>query len=586
MSKLRLFTKLIILFQLVILLSLGILGWQMISISKAALEKNIYQHLNSLANNLAEEATQYLANLNLRFAFILTLKNLSSLAEESKYLTRILESNRDFANFSLINIANKKIEIQIGEPAFLNLDNQLFPQAVSLDKVKLGDVYFLNGVPCIDVIYPLREKRILFTIVKLEKLLRKIEINFDRTGKTYLIDNQNKIITAKKDINSIAEFPENLREELKKNSGNVNFFWRGKNWISVFQRAKSLNWTIFLLQEEREAFAAVERMSSNALVWLLICVSGAGLIAFFVAKNLSKPIGRLSHYAEILGKGDLNKKIDLETNTYEISLLADSFNKMAEDLKKAQQMLVEREKYKQQLEIARSIQDSFLVKTYPQIQGLQMHAFYRAAEEVGGDYYDFFWLNDHCLGLVIGDVSGKGVPASLLMMAVRAVLRSIVSPLATASEILKQTNAILFKDIKRGVFVSMFLGIIDIAEKRLNYASAGHNPLLLIRDNEALWFKKNGLAIGIDSGKIFNEEVKDFYLDLKTGDTFLAYTDGIIEARNKFDEEFGEKHMEQIALRSAYSCQGLIIAINEGLKEFVGENKQFDDITMVAFKIE
>ncbi|MFH1259193.1 MAG: SpoIIE family protein phosphatase [Elusimicrobiota bacterium] len=585
-KKFSLSTKFIVLFELLILFSLGTFGWQMINVSKSALRKNINQQFDTQVENLAKETDRYLANLNLQFAYVLTLKNLPSLDKKRAYLTRILENLSDFASLSLIDTKLNKIELQIGDPSFLSPNNRLLREASDLDKVILDELNLENNIPCLDVIYPAGENLVLLTKVKLTGLMAKIGIQPGKTGKVYLITKRNKIFETKKLGNPVAEFPRELNEELEKNSGRFAFYWKNKNWISSFRHTTNLNWTILMIQEEKEAFAAIEKMRLSALLWMFFSIIGAGFSTFYLAKSLSWPITKLSSYAEILGKGDLDTTIDIRTNTYEISVLAKSLTNMAKDLKIAQQSLVEQEKYKQQLEIARSIQNSFLVKTYPPIQGMQMHAFCQSAEEVGGDFYDFFWLNDHRLGIVLGDVSGKGVPASLLMMAIRAVLRSIISPSALAGEILQQANAILYKDIKRGVFISMFLGFIDLANKRLNYASAGHNPSLLIRENKPFWFSKSGLAIGIDSGKIFNQEVQDCFMDLKDHDLFLAYTDGVVEARNELGEDFGEKRLEKIALRYPYNCQSLIVAINEELKRFVKTAKPYDDITMVSFKIE
>jgi sigma-B regulation protein RsbU (phosphoserine phosphatase) len=239
------------------------------------------------------------------------------------------------------------------------------------------------------------------------------------------------------------------------------------------------------------------------------------------------------------------------------------------------------------LVVAHEIQRILLPARSPEIAGYQISGINIPARQVSGDYYDYVPIDaGHC-GVVIADVSGKGVPASLIMAMCRSVLRSQAGGQLSPAGVLRAVNAQLFPDIKEDMFISMAYAILDAQSSTITLCRAGHDAPLLYRAKDRTISRINppGMALGIDDGGVFNRVTNDFALTLETDDCLILYTDGVTEALDPRGEEFGmEKMVESIQASAGEGTAGIIARLTDDLRAFIGPHPQNDDITLIAIR--
>ncbi len=344
--------------------------------------------------------------------------------------------------------------------------------------------------------------------------------------------------------------------------------------------------TIRLGFSGKEIAATIKKVK-NIIFAITVFVLVLGLIiSWILVSFITKPIGILTKGVRIIGTGNLDYKIIIPTKD-EIGQLAETFNEMTQKLKNAQEKLIEGARLKKELQIAQQIQQSLLPKKCPENASFDIGAFYKAAKEIGGDYYDFFWITPEKLGLVIADVSGKGIPGSLGMALTRSIFRSQITKTSPPAEVLAKTNILVCRDIKKGLFVTMLFAILDTKNKTFQYASAGHNPLLLIQQNKASWTKSSGIALGIATETLFNQNIKQETISLSENDLIIFYTDGITEAMNRKKEEFGESRLEKAVLNyKDNTAQNIINKLKKEIENFTAGAEQNDDITLISLKVQ
>ena len=250
----------------------------------------------------------------------------------------------------------------------------------------------------------------------------------------------------------------------------------------------------------------------------------------------------------------------------------------------------DKEKYRRELErktfeieMARSIQQTFLPESTPRLEGFDVAAFSLPALEVGGDFYDFIPISQDKWGIVIADVSGKGFPAALFMALSRTCVRASAMGRTTASEAICMANNLIAEDDRSGMFVTLFYAILDPQKGQLRYVNAGHNPPLLCKGygGDVVLLGGHGIALGV-MDKINLQEVE---LRLANNDIVVFYTDGITEAVNGKEEEFGlERLIKLITQNSHLTAQELIDRIKSTVIDFTQGQAQFDDLTLVVLK--
>jgi sigma-B regulation protein RsbU (phosphoserine phosphatase) len=231
---------------------------------------------------------------------------------------------------------------------------------------------------------------------------------------------------------------------------------------------------------------------------------------------------------------------------------------------------------------------SFLPANDPQFKGLDIAARCIPALEVGGDYYDFVRLDENRFGIIIGDVSGKGTHAAFYMTLAKGFVKALSKTVGSSSEFLIKINELFYENVDRGTFISMIYAIFDVGDRTLSFSRAGHNPVIAKHSGkrELELLNPVGLALGLEKGTIFNRTIKEIKVDMQKGDTFVFYTDGFTEARNKFNMEFGEQKLTDIISQSLeLSAKEILENTIAGLKTFTGKALQHDDMTMVVVKI-
>jgi serine phosphatase RsbU (regulator of sigma subunit)/predicted ester cyclase len=247
-----------------------------------------------------------------------------------------------------------------------------------------------------------------------------------------------------------------------------------------------------------------------------------------------------------------------------------------------EQEIRERERVEQELQVARSIQRASLPKEVPDLEGWQISPFYQPAREVGGDFYDFLELIDGRLGIVVGDATGKGVPAALVMSSTRSMLRALARASNSPGEVLEQVNDLLVSDIPPNMFVTCFYAILDPESGRLSYANAGHDLPYLHRNGDAEELRARGMPLGLMPGMGYEEKK----IELDVGESALFYSDGLVEAHDPKGEMFGFPRVRALVAEHAEEA-ALGDYLLEELYSFVGEGwEQEDDITLLTLKRE
>lgn len=239
------------------------------------------------------------------------------------------------------------------------------------------------------------------------------------------------------------------------------------------------------------------------------------------------------------------------------------------------------------LETAREIQSILLPSTAPEIPGFEISGINIPARHVSGDYYDYVRVDEHRWGIVIADVSGKGIPAALITGMCRSLLRGAAPGAPSAVAALQHVNRQLYPDIKEDMFVSMLYLVIDMRTNDVTVARAGHDPPLLYRatGSEVILLRPPGMAVGIDSGGVFDRVVAEETVTLAPGDGILLYTDGATEALDRHDTEFGLARLTQAVQANApKGAAATVKNIADELREFAGDAPQHDDITLISIR--
>ncbi len=239
------------------------------------------------------------------------------------------------------------------------------------------------------------------------------------------------------------------------------------------------------------------------------------------------------------------------------------------------------------LEVAREIQRILLPSTAPETRDFQISGINIPARQVSGDYFDYIRVDEGRVGVAIADVSGKGVPASLIMAMCRSVLRSQAAGNHSAADVLHKVNRQLYPDIKEDMFISMAYVILDDDHDSATLCRAGHDAPFLYsaKDHSVSRINPPGMALGIDSGNVFDRVTGDFSVKLEPNDCLILYTDGVTEALDRKGFEFGAKKMiESILASSGEGAPGIVKRVTDDLRNFVGAYPQNDDVTLIVIR--
>ena len=424
-----------------------------------------------------------------------------------------------------------------------------------------------------------------------------------------------------RDLRKLSDEPELAAAVSRMVAGDEDFIsltLEGKNYYLAFAPIPEVDWSFGTLISEEEATlpakmsrergeAQMNRFGSELYMRFLKYSLGAAV--FFalllwlltrsstrVAKSFSQPIMELADGAREIASGNLDKKLEIKTGD-EIELLADSFNDMTDELKTQMKNLAavtaERERTATELNVATNIQRSMLPNIFPAFPErgeFDLYAMTDPAKEVGGDFYDFYLIDEDHLALTIADVSGKGIPASLFMVISKTLLKNfalmssgeddLASAVACANDQLCNSN-------EEMLFVTVFFGVLKISTGEFNYVNAGHNPPLVRHKKtgafEYLVAAKKKPPLGVMEGLTFIQKT----ITLEAGDAIFLYTDGVTEAMNEAKELFGETALQEVLNRQPpdSSPKEIIEKVLAEIRRHAGSADQSDDITMVALTV-
>lgn len=429
----------------------------------------------------------------------------------------------------------------------------------------------------------------LEVVLDFDVLIENIrESGWWQSNRAYLVDKRGKVLTctASDELESLSESNNALeRQTLKALIAEPYGTLRGQGHppgeVSGYYRLQEAPWSLVMIAPGKEILSPIVRFR------FYYFAIGAGFIFLILVliKLITGPtvgaIRNVSRAAQQVAVGQYGNELPVKTRD-EVGELTRSFNSMIHQLKERMQM-------KEAMNLAMEVQQNLLPRKMPEVDGLDVAAHSIYCDETGGDLYDFLEVccpDSDQLGIAVGDVSGHGIPAALLMASVRAFIRSRVTQPGGPAEIVTDVNRLVVKDINEtGHFMTLFYAAVDPKEKVLRWVRAGHDPALFY-DPAADEFRElmgDGMALGIHSEVEYKENC---IADLSEGQVLLLGTDGLWEAQNESDEMFGKDRLKSLVRDcSGHSSEELVTAIIDSLTKFQGTVKPEDDVTLVVIKI-
>ena len=354
-----------------------------------------------------------------------------------------------------------------------------------------------------------------------------------------------------------------------------------------FKRVMDNDWYLSVIVPADEIFERIEKHNINfsitmTVIFVIMLVS----IFYFISKLINLPLQKLTSGVSEFGFGNFDVNIAIKSND-ELGLLSRTFNKMAVDLKAAIEQNtrenIAKEKIAAELRVASQIQMSMLSTDFPICDEFEIYATMLPAKQIGGDFYDFFMIDDNTLAVIIADVSGKGIPAALFMATAKRFIKNNAQYEAKSpSDVFYLVNNKLCKNNDASMFVTVFMGYLDIPSGRFTFVNAGHNPPLWCSDGifAPLQMKRSFVLGGIED--IVYEQGE---IILGIGDTLFLYTDGITEAMNSSDVLFGETRLlSSINASIGMPIKDLTESIKSSIDDFVKDAEQADDIAMLVLR--
>jgi phosphoserine phosphatase RsbU/P len=365
----------------------------------------------------------------------------------------------------------------------------------------------------------------------------------------------------------------------------------GASWLA-YRPVSSTGWSLGIVVSDSAISADV--VALNRIQWAVALVGIAALlvITLLIAGSITRPIRGLDAATHTLAAGDLGAPLPKARGRDEIARLTTSFGQMRDDLERHIDELREstaaQERLHSELRIAAGIQMDLVPRTFPPFperHDLDLFATLVPAREVGGDFYDFVEVDGDRLCLAIADVSGKGVPAALLMAVGRSFLRSFVREGGSPAEVVRQLNEEIAAENEASMFITMFLAMADLRTGEVRYASAGHNPPFHVTvDGVAAEVPRvRGVALGARPGMVYDEGT----LTMAPGDVLFLYTDGVSEAMDADNAMFTEPRIGEelaTAVVGGASCESVVEHMLAAVRAHAAGVEQFDDVTMLAFR--
>ena len=492
-----------------------------------------------------------------------------------------------------------------------HLKSEWYTKAKSLGHVCFTDIYndiYDRGltITCAAPVYDDNNKFIGamgmdILISDLYRAIVEIDLGDDKASYAFLVDNKGNII----DNENASDKTNSLSNEKGINAEVVNRILSGQTDVSLtddriyyaYTPIESNGWKFCVRMPESVILAPVRSVQRNIIFMMSLFLAAFILITIIVtvatrkfSKDLTNPIISLSHDVEEISGGNLDYRAKIYDND-EIGDLAKSFNAMAVSLKdyinNLASITAEKERISTELNVATQIQADMLPRifpAFPERKEFDIYASMNPAKEVGGDFYDFFFVDDKHLALVMADVSGKGVPAALFMVISKTLIKTRALMGGTPSEILYDVNNQLCEGNDAGLFVTVWLGILDIETGKITAANAGHEyPALKRVDNPSFELLKDKHTPAVAT--IEEIRFKSYEIELNPGDVLFIYTDGVAEATNSSEELYGTDRMiKDLNKYTDSKIDELLINMKKEVDKFTGDAPQFDDITMLGLR--
>ena len=372
--------------------------------------------------------------------------------------------------------------------------------------------------------------------------------------------------------------------------GNGEFERQGEKFYLLYAPIEATGWSVAVACLHSDIFAGVESVRKYSYIAGFICLLLVAVICFLTIRRMTRPLIKIAGVATEIAEGNLLSKLPTVSGHDEVRTLRDSFANMQQSLLKyvdeLQLTAANKERIESELRIARAIQMGMVPKVFPPFperDDIDLYSKLRPAREVGGDLYDFF-IDDEKLHFIVGDVSGKGVPASLVMAVTCRLFRTIAYNVESPEGIVATLNDALSESNESNMFCTAFVGILDLKSGELRYCNAGHNPPIILLPNgcaEQLCIKPN-LAMGIWSG--FKYEGESCHIE--NGSTLFMYTDGVTEAESVDKELYGvHRLMEFLQHKSSNTPRKIIDEVLEDIAIHTNGADQNDDITILCCSI-
>ena len=444
-----------------------------------------------------------------------------------------------------------------------------------------------KGVVCLDILLSFLREAVA-------------SIQIENSGYAFILSAENKIVAHPRDD---WIFKETLYSLAKGRDANLSDFekavrelhsgillgktFKGESACIYFSHMKVDGWVFGIVWPADEFFEKRRKMTSILGMLSLVGYALMFGLVLVISSRVSRPLKELADVAKRLGQGDFEVEIPQVKGKDEIAEFAEAFGHMRDSLKENIEKQKGVERVQNELEMARKIQLGLLAKNDDD-DGVKdnrhkLYPFILPAKEVGGDFYDFAKVDENRLAFLIADVSGKGIPAALLMMSSRSMLKSVVLAGSSVEDTFNVVNDRLAFRNYLNMFVTVWMGILDLRTGEVEFACAGHNPPVICHDDGTVEFAKSrpGLVLAAMEGTRYKRQM----LKLEPGDTIFLYTDGVTEATNANEELFGDDRLLQ-TLREARGMEPAEICpfVKSKIDEFVGDAPQFDDITMLALK--
>jgi serine phosphatase RsbU (regulator of sigma subunit) len=356
---------------------------------------------------------------------------------------------------------------------------------------------------------------------------------------------------------------------------------RTGDWIVVARKAPS--GIIFgIARPIAESLREIRRASARnlGLGLLVIALAFAGIIP--ISHRMTQHLATLTTGVRQLAGGNFRTRVPVRSRD-EFGVLAGAFNQMAEDLERHEASAVEQERMQRELELSRLIQTEMLPRAPLRSGPAEIAGISIPAREVGGDFFNYFVLPDGRLALLVGDVSGKGVSAALLMANIQATLRARLPHETDLAQLADRLDRELDQNTPGGVYLTLFLGILDMDGRVLRYVNAGHNPQFVLRTHEGIEpLSSTGMPIALYAGHGYFES----RAVLAAGDLLFFYTDGLVETENEAGEMFGADRLQSmLASLQTHAIDVVLHQVEAQIAEFRGKAEPFDDATMMALRI-